>query len=233
MSGFPVKNITECVHRDDRTDLQRAQLNGIAPDPGFHAEVHSLTFAHRRAAARTVVPVPIVRSFQGSLRSFKSHRSVRTGKCVSHCQIKKIRLHHKRHFGHADIKPDTALLQIRHNAVRRAQAKSTASGKNDRMDNLCAGKRFQQFAFPGSGTAAPDIKPGPHSFFTNENRAARAPGSILRLADFYSDLCDRYLPHFHNPCILSNNSIHKLYTEKQDPLFLFLPFFAQFFPDCT
>ena len=40
-------------------------------------------------------------------RRFKSHHSIRTGKCVPHSQVKEIGLRHKRHLGHADIKPDS------------------------------------------------------------------------------------------------------------------------------
>ena len=52
------------------------------------------------------------------------------------------------------------------------------------MDRLRGGQRFQQLAFPGSGSASADVQPGCHAVFTDQNCYAGAGFCVFCLSDY-------------------------------------------------
>ena len=125
--GLPVVDITQGVDDHDRSDLQIANLNGIAADARLHGSFHAGDLSDRGTASCPVVAVLVVRIFKCRFRCLISHLTIRPHIRCAYSEIIYIRLHHERHLRDAGIEADVVFFQIIHDAICRTQAECTAA----------------------------------------------------------------------------------------------------------
>ena len=139
-----VTDIAKGIYNDDGTDLQFTNLQHIASDAGFHAEIHSSEFADSCSGTCPEISVLIIVEI-GILTGLIPHCLIRTAVRISYSQVKNIRLTDKRYSGHTDIKTNPFFFQKLHDSTGCIQTESTASAKKYGMDFLGTGKRLEKF----------------------------------------------------------------------------------------
>ena len=125
--GLPVVNITQGVDDHDCSDLQIANLNGIAADARLHGSFHAGDLTDGGTASRSVVAVLIIRFFKCRFRCLIAHLTIRPHIRCAYSEIIYIRLHHERHLRDAGVEADVVFFQIIHDAICRAEAECTAA----------------------------------------------------------------------------------------------------------